>query len=120
MKKETKEWLNKALEDLKVSIHLYKAKLWNPSMFHGQQAVEKAFKALLLERTDTIIKTHDLVLLANKLKAPENIVQHTKELTLAYTYSRYPDMPEIKNIKAKAKIFLKYAKDVIKWVKKQL
>ncbi len=60
------------------------------------------------------------MLLAKKLKAPKNIMESAKELAPAYTYSRYPDMPEIKDIDLKAKIFADYAEGIIKWAKKQI
>ncbi len=44
------------------------------------------------------------MLLARKLNTPESIIKHAKELTLAYIYTRYPDVPEIKGIKFKGSV----------------
>ena len=77
-------------------------------------------KALLLERENELIKVHDLVMLAKKINVPSSMVEHAKELTLAYTYTRYPDMPEIKDLKGKARAFLGYAEKVIEWTRKSL
>lgn len=89
-------------------------------MFLCQQAAEKAMKAVMLEREGEIIKIHDLVILAKKVNAPEEIIQNAKELTLAYTYTRYPDLPKINDAKGKSKVFLDYAKKVIEWAKESL
>ncbi len=120
MKKETKEWIEKAKEDLDTANFCFKGKRFEVAIFFSQQAAEKAMKALLLEKTGKIIKTHDLVLLSKKLDAPEKIIEHAKELTLAYTYVRYPGIPRIKNIKKKSRAFLDYAEGVIKWIKESL
>lgn len=120
MKDETRGWLKKADEDLDAAKYNYAGEKHAVSIFLCQQAAEKALKALFLERKDELIKTHDLVLLSKNLNAPKEITDHAKDLTMAYTYTRYPDVPEIKGIKYKNKIFLDYVGGVILWVKKQL
>jgi len=112
--------MEKAEEDLDTAMFNFSGRRYKASAFFCQQAAEKALKALLLKRGKGLIKTHDLVVLARKSNAPKVILEHAKELTLAYTYARYPDVPEIKNIKRKAKIFLDYAQSVIEWTKKSL
>jgi len=120
MKKETKEWINKAEDDLDSAKFNFSGGKYEVAIFLCQQAAEKAMKALLIEKRKELIKTHDLFLLANKLKAPKDIIEHAKELTLAYTYVRYPGAPEIKDIEGRTKSFLDYADGVIKWIKKSL
>lgn len=120
MKKETRVWLNKAEEDLDTAKFNFKGEKYEPAIFFCQQSAEKAMKAALLEHGGELVKTHDLVLLANKLKAPKDVIEHAKELTFAYTYTRYPDLPEIKDIKERAEEFLNYAESVIEWIKKSL
>lgn len=120
MKEEAKGWLKKAEEDLDAAKYNFGGGKHAVSIFLCQQAAEKALKALFLERKNELIKTHDLVLLAKNLKAPKEIAEHAKDLTLAYTYTRYPDVPEIKEIRYKNKIFLDYVGGVIEWVKKEL
>lgn len=60
MKDETKAWLKYAEENLESARILFQSKLYNPCLQNVQQAVEKALKAILVERTSTIKKTHDI------------------------------------------------------------
>ncbi|MFZ2455319.1 MAG: HEPN domain-containing protein [Candidatus Altiarchaeia archaeon] len=120
MKAEAAIWLSKAEEDLDAARYNLAGCKYNVCVFLSQQAAEKALKALLIKKEGDLIRAHDLVLLARRLNAPKNILESSKELAPAYTYSRYPDMPEIKDIDIKSKIFIDYAEGIIKWVKKQL
>ena len=43
-----------------------------------------------------------------------------KELSPAYTYSRYPDVPEIVEIMEVSRNLLQYAKEVLNWVERRL
>lgn len=65
-------------------------------------------------------KTHDLVLLSKELKVDENIIDICKELTPAYTYTRYPDVIEISNLDKVSEKLLGYAEEVLLWVKKKI
>lgn len=120
MKQEIRNWLAKAKEDFDAAKYNFEGGKYAVSIFLCQQAAEKALKALFLERKNELIKTHDLVLLAKNLKAPKEITEHAKDLTLAYTYTRYPDVPEIKEIRHKSRTFLDYVGSVIKWTEKEL
>lgn len=120
MKEEAKGWLQKAEEDLDAAKYNFEGAKYAVSIFLCQQAAEKALKAVVLERKNELIKTHDLVLLAKNVKAPKEIAEHAKDLTLAYTYTRYPDVPEIKEILHKNKMFLEYVAGVVIWAKKEL
>ena len=64
MKEETKDWLNQAERDLKTSQHALENKDYYASAFWCQQTLEKAFKALLIEKTSEFPKIHDLKKLA--------------------------------------------------------
>ena len=118
--KEYEEWLKKAEQDLDTATYLIKGERIEPAVFFLQQAAEKAFKSLYLKRFKKIIRTHDLVLLSKELNAPENILTGCKELTLAYQYSRYPDIPNAKEIREEAADFLKISKEILKWVKENI
>ena len=61
MKDETKIWLKYAEENLESARILFQSKLYNPCLQNVQQAVEKALKAILVERTSKIKKTHDIL-----------------------------------------------------------
>lgn len=67
---------------------------WEPACFHTHQAIEKALKALLVQRGQTPPKSHDLVVLIN-LCAPyePSLVKFTTDcdaLSKAYVATRYP------------------------------
>ena len=118
--REYEEWLKRAEQDLDTADYLLKGDRFEASVFFLQQSAEKALKALYVKRFKKILRTHDLVLLSKELNAPENIVKECKELTLAYQYSRYPDVPIIENLKYEALDFLKVVKEILKWVREHI
>ena len=67
MKEEVRKWFKKAKEDLNSAGYNFEGSKYDVAMFLCQQSAEKAFKALLIERTNELVKTHDLVFLAKKL-----------------------------------------------------
>ena len=113
-------WIKKAEQDLDASNYLIKGKKYEESLFFLQQSVEKALKYVYIKKFKRLIKTHDLVLLAREIKAPENILEKCKRLTLAYQYTRYPDIPIVEDIKKETLNFLNFAKEVLKWVKENI
>lgn len=66
MKKPTEEWFNSAESDLllirEISLN---ENLTHLSAFHAQQAIEKAFKAVIEEFDLGFVKTHSLEVLFN-------------------------------------------------------
>lgn len=121
MKEETKKWMDKVKEDFRVAKIMFRAKRYGYAAFWCQQAAEKAFKAVQVEREGKFDKVHDLVLLAQKVKAPEELWERCKKLTLAYTYARYPDAPTGKeDMKTISKQFITDCEEVIKWVRKKI
>lgn len=116
-------WWKQTLKDIDTAKFLYKTKRYDYGSFWCQQAAEKALKTLLFKMGYELIKTHDLVLLARKVAAPENIIQLCKELTPVYIETRYPDLGD--------EGFKKFTKKetekdiinmgiIVKWVKKKL
>ena len=69
MKPQTREWIEKAEGDWKVARREAQAEspVYDAICFHAQQVVEKYFKAMLEESGDEVPKTHDLILLAEKM-----------------------------------------------------
>ena len=75
MKEEAENWWAQALEDLDTAkVNLENEKYYAASLF-AQQSVEKALKAYYIDKYEKLMKTHDLVYLANKLDLPENLVE---------------------------------------------
>jgi len=94
MKATTKNWLDFAQADL---MNCEKIKdesfLTNIVAYHSQQAVEKAFKAIIEEKGMTIPRVHSLQRLYDIVKQFINTEIDTSELALldnVYTSMRYP------------------------------
>ena len=117
---ETKGWLEKAKKDIKAAENSISMKDYEWACFQAQQSAEKALKALYIKKYKKLLKIHDLVLLAKRLNAPEEILQFCKELTPAYLYTRYPDISHVENLENLARKFLIYAKDILKWINKNI
>lgn len=120
MKADYKIWLDKAEHDLNTAKVNFNEKICDAAAFYSHQASEKALKAFYIKRFGSLKKTHDLVLLSRELNADNEIIEMCKELTPAYTYTRYPDAVEVSNIDEISEKLLKYAEEVLEWVKKKL
>lgn len=114
--KEISRWIEKAKSDLEKAEILLDNKKYDGAVFYCQQAVEKAIKALILKNKKELKKIHDLVELGKSINLPENLLEYCKEITQSYIYSRYPDIEEPKNIGEIASRFLKYSKEIMKWI----
>lgn len=90
------DWLLEAEEDLATARVLTERAIYKQACFHAQQAVEKALKAVLLKRTGTIPRIHDLPgLLAQVRKADPELLDHgpaVQTLDPYYMLARYPDV----------------------------
>jgi len=60
MRRDAKEFLNAADEDLSSAKELFKTGGYRTAAFHAQQAVEKYLKSYLLEKTKTYPFTHSI------------------------------------------------------------
>ncbi len=94
MKDETKKWLEYADENLRSARLLLGSELFNPCLQNVQQAVEKMLKALLVESTKKIKKTHSINELVNILNKHGLNVDMTEDdcdlLDSIYLPSKYP------------------------------
>jgi len=117
---EYSEWFNKALKDLDTAKYNINGKRLDAGAFFLQQSAEKALKATILKKSKELIKTHDLVALAKKANASQDIIDKCKKLSPAYGYTRYPDIPKPEELDDKINELLSIAEDIIKWVKKNL
>ncbi len=76
MKLITKEWLDRALDDLEAIEELLKREhLTNVAAFHAQQAVEKTLKAVIEEVGIGLRKTHNLLRLDELIRPHYPIIQ---------------------------------------------
>lgn len=121
MRKEISNWWKQALSDFDKAKILFKNNSYDGCAFFCQQASEKGFKALLIHKENDIIKTHDLVFLARRLNAPDNLVEFCKLLTPVYIETRYPGIEGVRKFtKKEVEKDLKSATEILKWIKRNL
>ncbi len=94
MKNEAKIWLEYAAENLKSSTVLLENSLFNPCLQNAQQCVEKAIKAILIEKDVAVKRTHDIFELKLLLDRNNVFVNISEEecdiLNTIYLPSIYP------------------------------
>ena len=123
MKNGIKDWITIADRDIIAAKELVKnSKVVSNAAFHCQQAIEKYFKAYLLEHGWELQKTHDLMRLYIEITKIKNFQIDTDtllEIDKVYMDTRYPDdyvEPSEKEIKK----FYKFAKEIGNKIKKEL
>lgn len=124
MKEETKEWIKRADDDLRVAkreSRVTDEPSYSAVCFHSQQSAEKYLKAFLQENQIAIIKTHDLVYLLElilPIKPLWSVYRDELERLNGYAVeSRYPGM---ENSKEEALRALKFATEIKEVVLKEL
>lgn len=94
MKDETKIWLDYAKENFQSAKILLASELFNPCLQNVQQCVEKALKALSVENSIKLIKTHSIAELKNMLHNKKIDIEISEEecefLDSIYLPSKYP------------------------------
>ncbi|MFO7889621.1 MAG: HEPN domain-containing protein [bacterium] len=94
MKSETKIWLKYSQENLESAKILLQSKLFNPCLQNVQQSVEKSLKALLIEYSIKLKKTHSITELKNILLENGLQIDISEEdcefLDSIYLPSKYP------------------------------
>lgn len=119
MKEEAENWLNKADEDLATAEDCVRIKRFHASAFYSQQAAEKALKAMQIQLLDRFDRVHDLLMLANSVKAPKEVTNYCTMLTPYYTITRYPDVGDPITPKTAQELVGK-SKGIVEWVKRTL
>lgn len=66
MRKVTESWLKDAQDELKSASVLLEHGMYRAACYHSQQSVEKGLKALILEKGESLERTHDIPGLLNK------------------------------------------------------
>ena len=94
MKDETRVWLSYAKENLRAAKLLLDQDLYNPCLQNMQQSIEKALKALLLEKVHSYRKTHSIAELVQLLADQQIIIGLSEDdcdlLDSIYLPSKYP------------------------------
>ena len=128
MKFLTKEWLNAAELDVKSATQLLQDEsLTSVVTFHCQQAIEKSFKAVLIENDRDPQRIHDLLRLYKLVLEfidPFEDILTLKIINEAYIDSRYPSdlglLPDGKPSQREAIQFYEFAELVFLTIKNRL
>jgi HEPN domain-containing protein len=127
MKNEAKIWLNYAEENLKSAEILLQSLLYNPCLQNAQQCIEKALKALLIEKDIAFKRTHDIFELNNLLITNHVLVDITEEecdlINSIYLPTKYPLGSALPDFVPDQKIceeIMEIAKRVFQDIKNQL
>lgn len=125
---EVQRWLDYADEDMRAADSTLRDGVFSAACFHAQQAVEKAVKAMLLEKTGRVPKQHSLLRLTEMSESKEIFEQHKEQLEFLdkfYVPTRYPDalpgsLPEGLPGKEDAENAVKSAKEIVESIKKKI
>jgi len=125
MRPEAERWWEQAGEDLQSAKTNLGAERYYVCAFLCQQALEKAFKALWIDRFHELPpKTHDLIELAKGLSVPTGYATTLRDINPAYATARYPDaangLPARAFNEEIARRELEGAEGVMKWCGKEL
>lgn len=124
MKNEVKNLWDQARKDLEVAEKIFKIKEYYMTAFLCQQAIEKSLKALMVKEKEKLIKIHDIIILGRKVNLPQELSRECEKISRAYIESRYGDFldsaPYKKFNKTNSSEYLKIAKEVISWAKKNI
>lgn len=94
MKDEAKTWLDYSKENLESAKVLLSSNLFNPCLQNVQQSVEKALKAVQIQISAPLKKTHDILGLKTTLENSNVFIDLTGDecdfLNTIYLPSKYP------------------------------
>lgn len=119
-------WLKSAEEDNKVSEQMYELGNYSWSLYISHLSCEKTFKALWTSKLNSNpIKTHNLILLANKLEISIDDEERIflNEVNSFNIEAKYPTTKrklEIKSNKEYTRKFLNKIQEFNNWLKSQI
>jgi HEPN domain-containing protein len=88
------KWLRQALHDLEMAEKNIAIDGYDVAAFLAHQSIEKLLKAIFVIKGRKVPKTHYIDELARELKLRKELIDSIAELTIDYTFSRYPDVAE--------------------------
>src|SRR5271166_3406415 len=92
MRQEAEPWWRQAQADLETAETVLRARHFYAVAWFAQQATEKGFKALYIERRGVLApRTHDLRFLASAVSTPKDILPDVMTLNPTFDLTRYPD-----------------------------
>jgi HEPN domain-containing protein len=93
-KKIALKWYKQALHDLQMAEKNISIKGYDIAAFLAHQSVEKLMKSTFAYEGKKIPKTHYIDELAKEINLGEDIIDEVLDLTVDYTFSRYPDVSQ--------------------------
>ena len=125
MRRETELWWRQALEDLKSAEGNLEIERYYLVAFLCHQAVEKALKALHIEKLRESAGTiHSLTLLGRRVSIPEELSGYLRRMGPDFVVARYPNaahgLPHELYDRSMAEERLGWAKEVLGWVERVL
>ena len=124
MREEVRNWFRQAQSDLEAADDSGKAGHYEWACCQSQQAAEKGLKALYIHRKRSAIVTHNMITLAQSLRAPAEVVEAARELNADYVAARYPDaangVPAELYSRGIAERHFRSARKVLQWAKRLL
>lgn len=126
MKRETREWMKIAEEELESAEYLFVKGLYRMVCYHAQQAVEKFLKATLAEKKGRVPRTHNILDLVFALQEEGYRTPLSEEeaifLTSIYR-ARYPVslglLPQGEPSSEEAHKALYLAQEICSWFRKE-
>lgn len=127
MKKETKVWVAYAEENHHAAQLLLDNHLYNACLQNIQQAIEKYLKAILIEHSVNLLKTHSVRDLSNELKKINVLIELTEDeidlIDSIYIPSKYPAfsvLPEYSPSAEDCAKFMELSNKIQSFINKQL
>lgn len=91
-KKIALKWYKQAKHDLEMAEKVISIGGYDISAFLSHQSIEKLLKAIFALKGKRIPKTHFIDELAKELNLDNEVINFVYDLTVDYTFSRYPDV----------------------------
>ena len=88
------KWLKQAKHDLDIAEKNISIGGYDVAAFLSHQSVEKLLKSIFAFEGKRIPKIHYIDDLGKRLQVPREILDDIIDLTIDYTFSRYPDVTE--------------------------
>jgi HEPN domain-containing protein len=124
-RRDVRLWWEQAKHDLETAEHNLAGDRYDAAIFFCQQAVEKALKALTIQKKrHSAGPTHSLITLGRLCGVPKKYSTFLRTLTSEYFLSRYPDaageVPYTLYDGTEARQYLETSKELLQWVARQL
>ncbi|MEM3439327.1 MAG: HEPN domain-containing protein [Candidatus Bathyarchaeia archaeon] len=124
-----RDWLDEACDDYGAAEALHGLGKYGKACFLSHQACEKALKALLIKKLNRYESIHSAAELLRRaggaVGVPEELLRKAEHLDRFYIPTRYPNAwpsgaPHKHYTRDDAEVALKYAKDVMDFVKGEI